>query len=111
MLVLYPFPQINGVEKEGAVAPGSVKLHLFLPSGRRLWTVVGKEGEYWLDPELSFCSCKNYYFATLSGGEPCYHLKGIDKAIEEAVEAIEFSDSDYDGFLQALAVEAENALR
>jgi predicted nucleic acid-binding Zn finger protein len=100
------------VEKaEDALASGSVKLHLFLPSGRKLWTVVGKEGEYWVDPELSFCSCKDYYFATLSGGGPCYHLKSVENAAEEGLEALEFSDGDYDSFLQALAAEAENALR
>lgn len=95
----------------GALAAGSVKLHLFQPSGRRLWTVVGKEGEYWVDPELVFCSCKDYYFVTLSGGAPCYHIESVKKAIQEGVEALEFSDGDYVAFLQALAAEAENALR
>lgn len=95
----------------GALAAGSVKLHLFQPSGRKLWTVVGKEGEYWVDPELAFCSCKDYYFVTLSGGAPCYHIKSVEKAIEDGTEALEFSDGDYVAFLQALAAEAENALR
>ena len=95
----------------GAVAAGSVKLHVFMPSGKKLWTVVGREGEYWVDPELSFCSCKDYYFVTLSGGAPCYHIKSVKKTIEEGTEALEFSDNDYAGFLQALAGEAENALR
>lgn len=98
-------------EADDAVAAGSVKLHLFLPSGKKLWTVVGKEGEYWVDPELSFCSCKDYYFATLSGGEPCYHIKSAKKAMGEGIKAFEFSDDDYPGFLQALAAEAEDALR
>lgn len=92
-------------------AGGSVKLHLFLPSRRKIWTFVGREEEYWVDPDLSFCSCKDYYFATLSGGEPCYHLKSTKKAEQDGVTAVEFSDQDYDSFLQALAAEAENALR
>lgn len=105
------FPQINRVEKaQDAIASGSVKLHVFLPSGRKLWTVVGREGEYWVDPGLLFCSCKDYYFVTLSGGESCYHLKSV-KAVNEDIEMLEFSDDDYDGFLQALVAEAENALR
>jgi len=33
-----------------------VKLHIFQPSKRKIWTVVGVENEYWLDPELDFCS-------------------------------------------------------
>lgn len=94
-----------------ALAAGSVKLHVFTPSGRRFWTVVGKEGEYWVDPELLFCSCKDYYFVTLSGGAPCYHMKSVRKAIDEGMEGIEFSDDDYALFLQAIAGEAEIALR
>jgi predicted nucleic acid-binding Zn finger protein len=98
-------------DEKDAFAFGSVKLHLFLPSGKDLWTVVGKEGEYWVDPEISFCSCKDYYFVTLSGGELCYHLKSANRAVEEGIDAVEFSDDDYSGFIRALAVEAEKALR
>lgn len=82
-----------------------------MPSGKKLWTVVGKEGEYWVDPELSFCSCKDYYFTTLSGGPPCYHIKNVNKAMEFGAETFEFTDDDYSSFLRALAGEAENALR
>lgn len=99
------------MERNETVASGSVKLHLFFPSGNKLWTVVGKEGEYWVDPELQFCSCKDYYFSTLSGGEPCYHLKSVKRAEEEGIDPIKFSDGDYPGFIKALALEAENALR
>lgn len=94
-----------------ALATGSVKLHVFTPSGKRLWTVVGKEGEYWVDPELSFCSCKDYYFVTLSGGAPCYHIQSVRKAIDAGMPGIEFSDEDCASFLQAVAGEAEIALR
>ncbi len=28
---------------------GGVKLHFFQPSGRMLWTVVGRDSEHWLE--------------------------------------------------------------
>ena len=80
-----------------------VKVHLFKPSSREIWTVVGKDREYWVDPEESFCSCEDYYFQTLSGKEKCYHLQVIDVAKEkELVDIIEFNDEEYDSFLKAL---------
>ena len=91
-------------------AAGSVKLHVFKPSGKKLWTVVGKEEEYWVDPELSFCSCRDYYFVTLSEGTPCYHLRSVNSVTEYGVEVFEFHDEEYLGFLQAVAGEAEKAL-
>nr|AIE94410.1 hypothetical protein [uncultured marine thaumarchaeote AD1000_46_C12]AIE94478.1 hypothetical protein [uncultured marine thaumarchaeote AD1000_46_F05] len=42
-----------------------VKLHLFETSQRKIWTIVGKEKEHWIDPELNFCSCSGYYFGML----------------------------------------------
>jgi predicted nucleic acid-binding Zn finger protein len=89
---------------ESAVESGSVKMLLFMPTGRRLWTVVGRDGEYWADPELGFCSCKDFYFSSLTKGEPCYHLKSVQKAIkDEKFVQLQFSDGEYTQFLQALA--------
>ena len=86
------------------VRPGSVKQMLFLPSGKKLWVVIGRDNEYWTDPELGFCSCKDFYFATLSGGQDCYHLKSVRKTIQQrGFTAIEFDDSDYTQLLQAVA--------
>lgn len=83
----------------------------FTPSGRRLWIVVGRDNEYWTDPELGFCSCKDYYFSTLSKGQPCYHLNSIHKALlEDKFVVFEFSDGDYTGFLQAIAEDNANQL-
>ena len=39
------------------ISQNRVKLHLFEPSQRSIWTIVGKEKEHWLDPESNFCSC------------------------------------------------------
>jgi predicted nucleic acid-binding Zn finger protein len=86
------------------VSSGSVKQMLFLPSGKNLWVVIGRDNEYWIDPELGFCSCKDFYFNTLSGGQDCYHLKSVRKAIQErGFTVIEFDDSDYVYLLQAVA--------
>jgi predicted nucleic acid-binding Zn finger protein len=86
------------------VGSGSVKQMLFLPSGKKLWVVIGRDNEYWTDPELGFCSCKDFYFATLSGGQDCYHLKSVRKAIKQrGFTVIEFDDTDYTHLLQAVA--------
>ncbi|MEM3094424.1 MAG: hypothetical protein QXX64_02170 [Nitrososphaera sp.] len=96
---------------DDALASGSVKQMLFLPSGKRLWIVVGKDNEYWTDPDLGFCSCKDFYFTTLSGGDECYHLKSVRKAIEEnRFTTIKFADSEYVGYLQAIAEDNVNLL-
>ena len=85
------------------VSSGSVKQMLFLPSGKKLWIVVGRDNEYWTDPELRFCSCNDFYFNTLSQGQDCYHLKSVIKAIEQrAFTIIEFDDSEYMDLLKAI---------
>ncbi len=94
-----------------ALASGSVKQMLFLPSRKKLWIVVGKDNEYWADPDLGFCSCKDFYFTTLSGGDECYHLKSVRKAIQENwFTAIEFADNEYVEFLQAIVEDSTNLL-
>ena len=66
------FEKINSVLSEKRI-----KLHIFEPSNRKIWTVVGTEKEYWLDPYLDFCSCPGYYF-----NNECYHLDTLTVAIE-----------------------------
>jgi predicted nucleic acid-binding Zn finger protein len=90
---------------DNTVGSGSVKQMLFMPSGKKLWIVIGKDNEYWIDVELGFCSCKDFYFTTLSGGQDCYHLKSVRKTIQQqrGFTAIEFDDSDYIRLLQAVA--------
>lgn len=92
------------VQKAVKVTLGKgVKLHIFKPSNREIWTVVGRDNEYWVDPENNFCSCKDYYFQTLSGKEQCYHLQIIDVAKKKnLVDLVEFSDDEYNMFLKAL---------
>ena len=84
-----------------------IKLHVFEPSNRKIWTVVGTEKEYWLDPYLDFCSCPGYYF-----NNECYHLDTLTIAIEidpneldlakNKIEIITFSDHEYEDFIAGL---------
>nr|AIF02867.1 hypothetical protein [uncultured marine thaumarchaeote KM3_15_E05] len=89
-----------------------IKLHIFEPSNRKIWTVVGTEREYWLDPYLDFCSCPGYYF-----NNECYHLDTLTVAIEvdkgviepkeldlakNKIEIITFSDLEYEDFIAGL---------
>ena len=52
---------------EAIVSEKRVKLHIFEPSQRKIWTVVGKGEEYWIDPEGGYCSCPGFYFGKLNG--------------------------------------------
>jgi predicted nucleic acid-binding Zn finger protein len=83
---------------------------VFRPSGKKIWTVVGKDNEYWVDPETEFCSCNSFYFKTLSGGEPCYHIKAVKKSMQNGIGAIEFDDEEYLRILQAVAEDTEKFL-
>ncbi len=88
---------------DSIVSGKGVKLHYFEPSGRKIWTVVGKENEHWLDPELGFCSCEDYYYKTLGTGGECYHLQAVRAAKEQdKVETVRFSDSEFESFVSAL---------
>jgi predicted nucleic acid-binding Zn finger protein len=105
---LYTTDQANKLvvqsREDDIISSGSVKQMLCLPSGKKLWVVIGRDNEYWTDPELGFCSCKDFYFATLSGGQDCYHLKSVRKAMQQKrFTTIEFDDSYYVRLLQAIA--------
>lgn len=88
---------------ESIVSSNGVKLHLFEPSNRKVWTVVGKENEHWLDLDLGYCSCEDYYYNAMEKEKECYHLRAIKSAREQnKVEVIHFSDSEFDAFVAAL---------
>ena len=75
-----------------------IKLHLFEPSNRKIWTVVGADKEYWLDPDLDFCSCPGYYF-----NNECYHLDYFLLARDKnQIELTTFSDDEYESFIISL---------
>ena len=88
---------------ESLVSELRVKLHLFEPSKREIWTVVGKGKEHWLDPDGQYCSCPGYYFGKLTGKKPCYHLESVLLAKEiNKFEKIIFSDDEYVDFIASL---------
>lgn len=83
-----------------------VKLHIFEPSGRRIWTVVGTESEHWQSPEMEFCSCRGFYFGRQSAQRGCSHLESIKLARKSgSVEEIRFADEEFDGFIAGLISE------
>lgn len=80
-----------------------IKLHVFQPSMREIWTVVGKGEEYWIDPTADFCSCPGFHFSVLNGKNNCYHLKSVKIAQDEnKFETIIFSDDEFSDFLYGL---------
>jgi predicted nucleic acid-binding Zn finger protein len=95
------------ISKSNITSPKAVKVHIFRPSARRICTVVGKDDEYWTEPDLDFCSCKNYYYRSLSSGKQCYHLTGAIQSInEKTFTLLEFSDNEYDQFVRAIIQDA-----
>jgi predicted nucleic acid-binding Zn finger protein len=105
-LITDPYPNqeiVNTKRINTLVEEGAVKFHIFQPSGRAIWTVVGRDDEHWGDIELGFCSCKSYYYKTLSNGKPCYHLLCIELAKKHnKFVTIRFHDTEYTQFIKAL---------
>ena len=89
---------------KSSVSSRSVKLHLFEPSKRKIWTIVGKEKELWLDPTIGFCSCSGYYFSKMSDNKKeCYHLETVRLAEKkQKTELIKFNDNEFGDFLKGL---------
>ena len=88
---------------QSLVSEKRVKLHIFEPTQRKIWTVVGKGEEHWIDPDSNYCSCPGYYFGKLNGKMTCYHLESAQLARNEnKVEEIIFSDDEFADFLRGL---------
>lgn len=88
-----------------AASGGCVKRHTFLPSGRSIFTVVGRNAEEFIDPKKSFCSCESYFYGVLSAKtKSCYHILSYKIADESGlVEEVRFDDEEYDAFFKLLA--------
>lgn len=41
-----------------------VRRYEFKPSGRIVWAVQGRKGEYQVMPDIPFCYCDDYYFTS-----------------------------------------------
>jgi predicted nucleic acid-binding Zn finger protein len=88
---------------QSLVSEKRVKLHIFEPTQRKIWTVVGKGEEHWIDPDCNYCSCPGFYFGKLNGKMTCYHLESAQLARNEnKVEEIIFSDDEFSDFLTGL---------
>ena len=88
---------------DAIISENRVKLHVFEPTQRQIWTIVGREKEHWLDPDSNFCSCSGYYFGMLKNKKPCYHIDSIKIAKEKTLyENIEFSDEEFESFVSGL---------
>src|SRR3989442_7587053 len=74
-----------------------VRRYVFSPSGRTIWVVAGKHGEYQVLPESMFCSCDDYFFRVMSGKKQvCYHI--IAQQMGEALgkyRTTDLADSNY----------------
>jgi predicted nucleic acid-binding Zn finger protein len=82
-----------------------VKECRFIPSERRVFTVVGRFGDEFIDPEKPYCSCSNFFFNVARGkDELCYHLLSHRMASRLGkVDVVEFSDEEYDQYITAVA--------
>ena len=113
--------KLRGFEKHGTkldraidtVLSGGVKESRFLPSGRKVITVVGRLGDEFIDPEKPYCSCSNFYFRVLAGREEtCYHLLSYRIAAKTGkVDVIEFSDDEYGPYFVAAVRDVFDVLR
>lgn len=88
-----------------AAIGGSVKKHVFLPSGRHIFTVVGSNADEFIDPAKSFCSCESYFYTVMSSkAKHCYHLLAHKIATEAGLlREVSFDDDEYDAFMKLLA--------
>jgi len=83
------------------VQQDKVRMYLFKPSGKIVWTVEGREGVYEVIPEAPYCSCDDFYFRVLNGKTSlCYHLiaQGLAEATGKYL-TVEKNDSDYNEFI------------
>ncbi|HUI86533.1 MAG TPA: hypothetical protein VLY21_05210 [Nitrososphaerales archaeon] len=103
------FPQYHkhGSKLDRAIAvvlAGGVKEHIFLPSGRRVYTVVGNLGDEFIDPAKPYCSCSHFFFRVIGHkDELCYHLLGyMVSAASGLLDTVTFSDEEYAPFMAAL---------
>jgi predicted nucleic acid-binding Zn finger protein len=52
-----------------------VRRYEFKPSGRVVWAVQGRKGEYQVMPDIPFCYCDDYYFRVMDKKRGlCYHI-------------------------------------
>ena len=81
----------------GLAVSNRVRRYEFSPSGRSVWSVQGRKGEYQVMPDIPFCYCDDYYFRVMDRKRGlCYHI--IAQHIAVALgrfEVIPKRDSEY----------------
>jgi len=101
-LTPYPSFQKRCEKAVKAVEDRLVSKYTFIPSGRVVWTVKGKSGEYQVMTETNFCSCDDFYFRVMGyKRQVCYHM--IAQKIANSLELYnkyELRDTDYDGITE-----------
>jgi predicted nucleic acid-binding Zn finger protein len=74
-----------------------VRRYEFKPSGRVVWAVQGRKGEYQVLPDIPFCYCDDYYFRVMDKKRGlCYHI--IAQRVAEALSQfakVSKNDSQY----------------
>jgi predicted nucleic acid-binding Zn finger protein len=69
----------------------SITSYRFKPSGRTIWIVKGRKGDYQIMPESMFCTCDDYYFRVMDNKKQlCYHI--VAQQIAEALGQFDVSD-------------------
>ncbi len=81
------------------VEAGKITKHRFKPSGRTIWLVNGRKGEYQVMPDSMFCTCDDYYFRVMDKKKQlCYHLiaqqiaEGLGKFVESDLADSKYSE-------------------
>ncbi len=79
------------------VEASKVTRYRFKPSGRTIWVVKGRKGEYQVMPDSMFCTCDDYYFRVMDNKKQlCYHL--VAQQIAEGLGKfgeLDLADSKY----------------
>jgi predicted nucleic acid-binding Zn finger protein len=74
-----------------------VRRYEFKPSGRVVWVVQGRKGQYQVMPDVPFCYCDDYYFRVMEKKRGlCYHIiaQRVAESLNRFVE-ISKKDSQY----------------
>jgi len=89
------------------VLEGRVKRHVFTQSGRVLYTVVGRSGDEFVDPDRPFCSCQHFFYSVLGGRDKtCYHLLANSIAVEiDGLAQTVFHDEEFRCFFELLTLD------
>lgn len=87
-----------------------VKRHVFYPSGREIWTVVGYDGDQIVNESQPYCSCRDFYFKVLEGREVnCYHILALKIAKRvELYDEVKLNDIEYPSLLRMILESAFN---